>query len=89
MDRCHCNCTVSEDNALTINQKFDKTKSAQEGELALRFRKTTADFQSVGKKCYTETSMEIKRTYDLFKSESRSPKTAELKSLDHSVKFED
>ena len=89
MDRCHCNCTVSEDNTLTINQKFDKTKSAQEGELASRFRKATADFQSVGKKCYTETTMEIERTYDLFTSGSRSPKTAELKSFEHTVKFAD
>ena len=89
MDRCHCNCTVSEDNTLTINQKFDKTKSAQEGELASRFRKATADFQSVGKKCYTETTMEIEKTYDLFESESRNPTTAELKSFEHTVKFAD
>ena len=89
MNRCHCSCTVSEDDTLTINQKFDKVKSNQEKELASRFRKATADFQSVGKKCYTETTMEIERTYDLFTSGSRSPKTAELKSLDHSVKFED
>ena len=89
MNRCHCSCTVSEDDTLTINQKFDKVKSNREKELASRFRKATADFQSVGKKCYTETTMEIERTYDLFTSGSRSPKTAALKSLDHSVKFED
>ena len=89
MDRCHCNCTVSEDGTLIINQKFDKTKSAQENELALRFPKATADFQSVGKKCYTETTMEIERKYDLFTSESRNPTTAELKSFEHTVNFTD
>ena len=92
MDRCHCNCTVSEDSTLTINQKFDKVKSNQSVELSNRFTNAMVSnpaFQSVGKKCYTETTMEIEKTYDLFKSGSRSPKTAELKSFEHTVKFAD
>ena len=92
MDRCHCSCMVSEDGTLTINQKFDKVKSNQNGELFQRFTNAMTEnvvFKSVGEKCYTETSMEIEHTFDLFTSGSRTPKTAELKSLDCSIKFTD
>ncbi len=88
MDRCHCSCVVSKDGTLIINQKFDKVKSAQKGELYTRFRNIldqNAAFKSVAGKCYTETSMEIEHTFKAVGS--RNPEKSELKSFDHAVKF--
>jgi hypothetical protein len=81
---------VSKDGTLIINQKFDKVKSAQKGELYTRFRNIldqNAAFKSVAGKCYTETSMEIEHTFKAVGS--RNPEKSELKSFEHAVKFTD